>query len=168
MSSARRDGSVPASLTLRSPLVIRSPRRRCSRLADFGVTACHPLAATAVFPPRRLCGHQVSTNRRDGSVPTSLTLRSPHVICSPRRQCSRLADFAVTACHLLAATAVFPARRLWCPRVTTARLDRSVPPSLTFRSPRVICSPGRQCSRLADLAVTACHPLAATAVFQPC
>jgi hypothetical protein len=185
-SSACRDSAVIPPLTFRSLHVLCSPRRWCARTVDIAVTACHPLAATAVCsphqfpvsagylltaplvcPPRRHSGHRVSSACPNGGVPTTLTLRSPRIIRSPRRLCAHTDDFRVPACPPLAATAVFAPRSLCDRRMASARRDGGLLAPLTIRSPRVICSLRSWCTRPADNAVTVYHPLASRAEFTP-
>jgi hypothetical protein len=54
------------------------------------VTVYHPLTTMAVYPPRQLYGHRVSSARRDGGIlPRQL---SYHYVLSASRECDVLAQ----------------------------------------------------------------------------
>jgi hypothetical protein len=168
---------APAASTFRLLRVIGSPCRQCARPVDFLVSSCDPLNAMAVWPPNLLSGHSVTSALRNGPVSATLPFRSLHIINSPRRGCDRPADYTVIP--LVAATAVCPPPQLSSHRVSSTRRDGCgpaprhsgrrvlsasgagvVPARPSLRSPRLICSPRRWCSRSADFLVAACHQLA--------
>jgi hypothetical protein len=169
---------------------ICSPCRSCAYAADIPVTACHPLATTALYPPRRLYDHRLSSTRRANGVraqPTFVLLcgiRSPcglysrpadgvlspppfwslGTIRSPRRRCTLHANIHVAAyCPLTSPSMCSP-----CYHVPSARTVVGVLVLLTFRSLRAISLPCQQWtpSRV-DFAVPASHPLVMPVVFVP-
>jgi hypothetical protein len=182
MPSARRDGSLAAPLTLRSPRVIGSPRRRCAHPADFAVTACYLLSATTVFSPRRLSSRRVLSALRDGVVlipPTFWSLRVNH---SPLRRWTRTADFLVAGCSPLAAPVVFSPRNFpvtachpdsattLCP--DRGRCRHSVSSArhagrLLVVSACDIRSQPSRCALHAHVPVAVYYPLAAPVVWSP-
>jgi hypothetical protein len=165
ISTDRRDTNVPNSMTLRSPYIICSLCQQYSRLTDFAVTTCQLLISTAVFPYHWRCSHRVSTDHRDGSIPTSVKLRSPCVTCSPRQQYFRLTDFTVTKCHLHDGMVVFPSQGHYGHIVSSTHSAGSLSASVTLRSPDVIRSAGSQYSHVTDFPVTTCHLHNTMAVF---
>lgn len=101
--------------------------------ADFTVTVCHPFAMMAVWLSCRLSGHRVSPARHNGYVPALPTFWSPCITRSPRWRSTHLANFTVTVCHLLAATAVSS--------------PANFPITMCYLLPAsAMCSPSQHCS----------------------
>jgi hypothetical protein len=115
--SARHADGVFATPTVRSRRGVRTPRRRCARLANVPVATRLPLALPPVCSPRQLSGRRVLSACRDGGKPTWPTFRSQGVI---RSQCWPSA-ISTGAYHPLAAPAVCSPRRLSGCRAPSAR-----------------------------------------------
>jgi hypothetical protein len=140
--------------------LICSQRRWFAPTAKHMVTACHPLAATAVRPPRRVSGRPVSSARLASGVLATPTFRWLRAFRSPRHWCARCTKLLVAACHPLATLGVcYPYQRVPSGR----RADGVLAPP-TFRSPRAIRWALRRCARAANFPVATCHRRAAPPV----